>query len=507
MEEVRGTSSRTFIWPGIHAEVGENIRVLAQSARQAFIFTDRKCIPIAKRVALSLIQAKFDVAGYAMYPGESRKNLRTALGVYNKMAKTKIDRGAVFVTVGGGVVTELGGFVASTYREGLKLFHVPTSLVAQLDVGIAGKTGLNIPDGKNFVATTYSPAGVFIDPSLIETLPKKEYQAGLAEAVKYGMVREAELLAFLEENLDGLEARTPLLLEEIVYRCASIKAAVEQEVDAVPRLLAVMANAIEVRFQDRGNDPAHLERALPAGSIARLVGGVAEVKGVSQPFASFGGDPRERDEAFRTRVSERLRHKDRCVTPWDYERIVLQGFPQVHRVKCIPHARPDAWASPGDVLLVVVPDLRRRNGVDRLRPRVEADTISRIRALVQARAGMQVRVHVSNPRYQPVRLRFAVRFAPGRDVNQSLRELQDDLIRLLSPWVADGAREITFGGALYRSALLYQVERLAYVDYVRDFQLLTLGDGPAPVAQAEVRPARPDAIFVSDAAHDITPIP
>jgi len=229
MEEVQGTSSRTFIWPGIHAEVGENIRVLAQTARQAFIFTDRKCIPIAKRVALSLIQAKFDVAGYAMYPGESRKNLRTALGVYNKMAKTKTDRGAVFVTVGGGVVTELGGFVASTYKEGLKLFHVPTSLVAQLDVGIAGKTGLNISDGKNFVATTYSPAGVFIDPSLLETLPKKEYQAGLAEAVKYGMVREADLLKFLEENLDGLEARTPLLLEEIVYRCASIKAAVEQE--------------------------------------------------------------------------------------------------------------------------------------------------------------------------------------------------------------------------------------------------------------------------------------
>src|SRR6185369_11141797 len=229
MEEVHGTSSRTFIWPGIHAEVGENIRVLAQSARQAFIFTDRKCIPIAKRVAMSLIQSKFDVAGYAMYPGETRKNLRTALGVYNKMAKTKTDRGSVFVTVGGGVVTELGGFIASTYREGLKLFHVPTSLVAQLDVGIAGKTGLNIPDGKNVVATSYSPAAVFIDPSLIETLPKKEYQAGLAETVKYAMVREAELLTFLEENLDGLEARTPLLLEEIVYRCASIKAAVEQE--------------------------------------------------------------------------------------------------------------------------------------------------------------------------------------------------------------------------------------------------------------------------------------
>src|SRR5260221_14561263 len=106
MEEVRVPSSRIFIWPGIHAEVGENVRVLAPNARHAFIFTDRKCIPIAKRVALSLIQAKFEVAGYAMYPGESRKNLRTALGVYNKMAKSRVDRECVFLTVGGGVVTE-----------------------------------------------------------------------------------------------------------------------------------------------------------------------------------------------------------------------------------------------------------------------------------------------------------------------------------------------------------------------------------------------------------------
>src|SRR5438128_1861420 len=128
MEEVRVTSARIFIWPGIHAEVGD------------------------------------------------------------------------------GVVTELGGFVASAYKEGLKLFHVPTSLVAQLDVGIGGKTGLNIRDGKNFVSTVYSPTAVFVDPSLLETLPPREYQAGLAEVVKYGMVREAELLTLLEENRQGITA-------------------------------------------------------------------------------------------------------------------------------------------------------------------------------------------------------------------------------------------------------------------------------------------------------------
>src|SRR5262245_15206655 len=104
MKEVRGPLSRIFIWPGIHAEVGENVRVLAPNSRHAFIFTDRKCIPIAKRVALSLMQANFEVAGYAMYPGETRKSLQTALGVYNKMARTHVDRASAFLTVGGGVV-------------------------------------------------------------------------------------------------------------------------------------------------------------------------------------------------------------------------------------------------------------------------------------------------------------------------------------------------------------------------------------------------------------------
>jgi 3-dehydroquinate synthase len=232
MEEVRGTSARIFIWPGIHAEVGENVRVLAQNSRQVFVFTDRKCIPIAKRVAMSLMQQNFEVFGYAMYPGESRKTLSTALGVYNKMARKNVERGCVFVTVGGGVVTELGGFVASTYKEGLKLFHVPTSLVAQLDVAIASRTGVNLKDGKNFISTTYSPTAVFVDPSLLQTLPPREYQAGLAEVVKYGMVREADLLAFIEEKIDGVQAKTPSVLEEIVYRCANIKSALEQEAQA-----------------------------------------------------------------------------------------------------------------------------------------------------------------------------------------------------------------------------------------------------------------------------------
>jgi len=249
MQEVRFLSTRVFVWPGIHAEVGENVRVLAPAARQAFIVTDRKCIPIAKRVALSLLQANFEVAGYAMYSGESRKTVGTVLGVYNKMARMRMERSCAFVTVGGGVVTELGTFVASTFRDGLRLFHVPTSLVAQVDSAIGGKSGINLREEKNLISTFYPATAVFSDPSLLETLPRKEFLSGLVEVVKYGMVREADLLASLEENIEGLESRKPLLLEDIVSRCASIKAAVEKSeqegVEAVLDYGRTVGHAIE----------------------------------------------------------------------------------------------------------------------------------------------------------------------------------------------------------------------------------------------------------------------
>ena len=283
MQEVRVISSRVFIWPGIHAELGENIRVLAPGARQVFIFTDRKCIPIARRVAMSLMQENFELGGYAMYPGERRKNLRTALGVYNKMSRTQMGRECAFVTVGGGVVSDLGCFVASTYKEGVRLFHVPTTLVAQVDAALGGKAGLNLKDGRNLVTAFRQPTAVFVDPSLLETLPPREYRAGLAEVVKYAMVREADLLAFLEENIDALQARKAALLEEVVFRCASIKAAVEQDgKETVDRALLTYGHTIGHALEAAGGyRKIHPGDALAVGMEAEA--SIAERMGIAPP--------------------------------------------------------------------------------------------------------------------------------------------------------------------------------------------------------------------------------
>jgi hypothetical protein len=282
-----------------------------------------------------------------------------------------------------------------------------------------------------------------------------------------------------------------------------VKASIRSHVNGVCALVDVAANAIEVERRSGGAP------ALPSGKIVKLKTPLAAVKAVAQPFASFGGTAPESADAMNTRVAERLRHRNRCISAWDYERSVLEAFPEVRKVKCIPHAAGRGeWLDPGHVVIVVVPDLRNRNAVDPLQPRADADTLSRIRAHLESRAPMNVRIHPTNPRYQRVRLDFKVRFQPGIEFNFYARQLRRELIDHLSPWARDPGRAIAFGGTVYRSEVLDFVEDLRYVDYVTDFRMYDLRGGAGDAEDVtEARAAVPDAILVSDATHDIAPVP
>jgi hypothetical protein len=284
-----------------------------------------------------------------------------------------------------------------------------------------------------------------------------------------------------------------------------LRAGIKKNSAAACQLLSVAANAVEVRFADQCNDPGHLSAPLAAGSIARLKTPRAEVKSVSQPYASFGGNPQETDGMLTRRAAERLRHRHRCITAWDYERMLLEAFPSVHKVKCIPHSSEDSWLAPGHVMLVVVPDLRNQNAVDQLQPRVDIDTLVRMQDYAQQHAGMQVKIKVGNPHYQSVRLDFKVRFHNGYPFNHYRQELEQALIRALTPWAYDKSREIEFGGRIYRSVLLDFVEELPYVDFVSDFSMGLAGSGGVALHDvAEISADTPDTILVSNFTHVIT---
>jgi 3-dehydroquinate synthase len=155
---------------------------------------------------------------------ESEKNLQSVEGLAQSLVSAGADRHALIVAIGGGVVGDVGGFVAASYLRGVSLVQVPTTLVAQVDSALGGKTGVNLPEGKNLVGAFYPPRLVLADPELLGTLPEREFRGGLAEVIKYGVIADAKLFAFLEKQMDGVLRRDASALEHVIRRSIQIKA-------------------------------------------------------------------------------------------------------------------------------------------------------------------------------------------------------------------------------------------------------------------------------------------
>jgi 3-dehydroquinate synthase len=173
--------------------------------------------------------------------GEGSKSLRIVEQIWNEMLAVKADRQTVVIAVGGGVVGDLAGFVAATYARGIPLIQIPTTLLAQVDSSVGGKVGINLASAKNMAGAFWQPIRVLIDPLVLHTLPDREYQAGLAEVIKYGVIMDAEFFALLEDHVEEIHARDPGLLKTIISRCCQLKAqVVEQDERETTGLRAIL---------------------------------------------------------------------------------------------------------------------------------------------------------------------------------------------------------------------------------------------------------------------------
>jgi len=157
---------------------------------------------------------------------ESAKNLKTVEVIARKLVRAKADRKSLLIAVGGGVVGDVAGFVAASYLRGVSLVQVPTTIVAQVDSAVGGKTGVNLPEGKNLVGAFYPPKLVLVDPEALMSLPAREFRGGLAEVIKYGVIADARFFGFLEQNLEKILAREPRTLEHVIRRSIEIKSSV-----------------------------------------------------------------------------------------------------------------------------------------------------------------------------------------------------------------------------------------------------------------------------------------
>lgn len=171
----------------------------------------------------------FLVKHISITPGEDQKNSGTVEKLYNTLFDHGMDRKSFVIALGGGVVGDLAGFAASTFMRGIPYLQAPTTLLAQVDSSIGGKTGVNHPRGKNMVGSFYQPKGVFIDTATLGTLPREELMAGMVEVMKYGVIRSRPLFEYIEESLSGILRLDNEALEHIIHSSCKIKAEVVEE--------------------------------------------------------------------------------------------------------------------------------------------------------------------------------------------------------------------------------------------------------------------------------------
>ncbi len=227
------------------------------------------------------------------------------------------------------------------------------------------------------------------------------------------------------------------------------------------------------------NDTSRLEGALAEGSISKLVEGDFSIKKVTQLYPSFGGRRPEAEGHFYVRVSEHLKHKGRALMINDYEKIVLEGFPEIYKAKCISHTmglsaieyQRDLEIAPGYVIVTVIPDLTKLMAGNQLEPKAPVSLLEKIADHLRKKNSPFARIKVMNPRYEYIDVTISVRLYRGKSENFYKQKLKEDLTNLLAPWFLGGSEKIAFGQSLLFSDVVGFVEKLDYVDFIVNLEL------------------------------------
>ena len=217
------------IGEGVLDALGQNMREVERlkKVRDALVITDTNVAPLyLARAKATLAQAGFKAADITVPAGEDAKSVEVAAEIWSAMAQLALGRDCVVVALGGGVVGDLAGFIASTYMRGVALVQVPTTLLAMVDSSVGGKTAVNLPQGKNLVGTFYQPSFVCADVDTLATLPEREWRCGCAEVAKSSVIDSDDFFFWLSDNAGRLAGRDGNVAAEAIKRCVVFKAGV-----------------------------------------------------------------------------------------------------------------------------------------------------------------------------------------------------------------------------------------------------------------------------------------
>lgn len=225
MVQVKTSHSEYLIWigEGVFSGLSEFLSQQRSWSKNAALIVDQNVLPLhAARVQESLQKAGYRSILIPVPAGETTKSMDSLAPILSQMAQAKLDRRSVVIALGGGVVGDLAGFVASIYLRGVPFIQIPTTLLAMVDSSVGGKTGVNLPEGKNLVGAFYQPDLVIIDLDFLKTLPAREFSAGMAEVIKYGIIADRPLF-------DSLSLGMSNQMAQVIRRCIEIKAQIVSE--------------------------------------------------------------------------------------------------------------------------------------------------------------------------------------------------------------------------------------------------------------------------------------
>lgn len=341
-------------------------------------------------------------------------------------------------------------------------------------------------------------------------LDSKGWQKFAPEHISKDTTEDLLQSGIVRFTIGSVPATHSLMPDKLVW----LKLVVRNDPALFNDFISIQTQATSVRFQNNENTLEHLQTSAAAGSIKKLKIKDPAVKSISQPFNTFGGSPEEDKSSYTVRVSERLRHKDRAVQIWDYERLVLENFPEIYKVKCLNHTgrlctEPGETTikyselSPGDVTLICIPDLTNSARHNYFRPAVKFATLKKVKTFLEERCSKWVNLEVGNPKYEELNVSFNVKFY--KEITNTgfyLSKLKEDIDNFLTPWANDLGR-LTLGNRIYKSTILNFVEEREYVDFLTDFDARLTVDGEEKTFEEEIIPTSSLSLIVPGNNHNV----
>lgn len=330
---------------------------------------------------------------------------------------------------------------------------------------------------------------------------------GKWEILEQNQILEDETNGFIQSGTITFDISRKIDLTqsgELPMGYAWMKLVVNTNIYFFSNILDIRCEAIKAKYSSDDN-PDSICRIEP-NTISVAGNYIAGLAGIEQPYPSFGGRNAETHEHFIKRVSERLRHKNRMINVWDYEHLILEEFPEVNRVKCLPNTNHKLKSEPGNVLIVIVPFVERFERSSHI-PSLPRNYLEKVKRFVKMKTSPFAKVEIMNPIYEEVKLKFNVRFKRGINYRHYTEVLQNELIAYFSPWLFKSNSQLNFGINIRGASIIYFLEKLPYVDVITNLGILQIVGGriiPHDLSASSnviIKPTSAISIFISSEKH------